>query len=152
MPVADVSRRMRSVRRKGTEAERQLELALRNERSRFRTHMAVLGCSPDIVFSGDRLVVFVDGDFWHGRLIFDLGLAALEDSFRRRSRAFWVAKIKRNVARDLRQVRVLRRHGWAVLRLWEKDVLKNPSAAAAVVCQRLRERRLKSLKRRQDVA
>ena len=152
MPAVDVSLRMRAVRRRGTEAEQQLGLALRNHCLRFRTHVPLIGCSPDIVFGQERLVVFVDGDFWHGRIMLEGGLAELKASFRRPSRAFWVRKIMRNVDRDLRQVRLLRRHGWAVVRLWEKDVLKNPSAAAAIVCQRIRKRRSRSLKQRRDAA
>lgn len=141
---------MRAVRRTGTDGELQLEIALRRARLRFRTHMAVLNCRPDVVFTTDRLIVFVDGDFWHGRLMLESGPTAFENSFTEHSRAFWVAKIKRNIARDLRQVRILRRHGWSVVRLWEKDVLNNPSAAAAIICQRIRKRRSKPLLRHED--
>jgi DNA mismatch endonuclease, patch repair protein len=134
---------MRAVRRSGTDGEIELEIALRRERLQFKTHLPILNCRPDIVFATGRLVVFVDGDFWHGRLLLEFGAVALENSFGERSRSFWVAKIRRNVARDLRQVRRLRRHGWGVVRLWEKDVLQCPQAAAALVRRRLRKRLLK---------
>lgn len=142
---------MRSVRRRGTEAELRLEAALREGCLCFRTHVELLGCTPDIVFSADRLVVFVDGDFWHGRLMLERGPIAFRRSFRGRSRTFWIAKITRNIDRDARQVRRLRRHGWSVMRLWEKDVLKDPSACAAAVARRLQLRRLISTRWR-DVA
>jgi DNA mismatch endonuclease Vsr len=150
MDPADVSKRMRAVRREGTPAETQLESALRERNLRFTTHEKLMGFRPDIVFGDERLAVFVDGDFWHGRLLLETGHDALRDSFRRRSRTFWVAKIERNVTRDLRQVRILRRHGWAVLRFWEKDVLSSAANAAFLICQRLR-RRQQALRRRLDV-
>ena len=34
-------------------------------------------------------------------------------------RAYWLAKLQRNRARDLRTTRALRRQGWNVLILWE---------------------------------
>lgn len=150
--MVDASSRMRAVRRRDTTAERELQVALSRLRLRFQTHTQILGCRPDIVLRTSRLAMFVDGDFWHGRLLLERGRRALNQSFRTRTRVFWVAKIERNVARDFRQTRILRRHGWAVVRLWEKDVLKNPNAAAALVSRRVRERRQKLRKQRRDVA
>src|SRR5437899_1838735 len=47
------------------------ELALRREFSRiglrFRKNVASLPGKPDIVFLRARVLVFCDGDFWHGR-------------------------------------------------------------------------------------
>lgn len=140
---------MRAVRRVGTEAERRLESALRRWDFRFRRHALTIGCRPDIVFPAERFAVFVDGDFWHGRLAVEHGPKALQFSFSGPSRAFWVAKIERNIARDLRQSRKLRRHGWSVLRLWEKDILKNPIGAALIVARRIQRRRII---RQRDVA
>lgn len=132
---------MRLVKRRHTTVERRLKSALRNSRLKFSSHRLVYGCTPDIVFSFERLAVFVDGDFWHGRLLVEKGERALEQSFGSKVRKFWVAKIARNVVRDRRQVGILRRNGWSVLRLWEKDVLRDPLASAAVIGRRLRRRR-----------
>jgi DNA mismatch endonuclease (patch repair protein) len=145
-PKQEVSDRMRAVRRAGTEAESRLAKALRGLNLVFTANAKAVGCKPDIVFKRLRLAVFVDGDFWHGRLLVERGVVALRRSFRPSARQFWVPKIKRNVCRDERQCRLLRRHGWSVLRLWESDVLKNPSQSAELVCKRLR-RRPQSLKR-----
>jgi DNA mismatch endonuclease (patch repair protein) len=118
---------------------------------RFMTHVPLFGCTPDIVFSKTRVLVFVDGDFWHGRTLLEKGMQGLKRSFRSDVRAFWVLKIARNADRDARQTRLLRRNGWAVLRFWEKDVLRDATGAAAVVAERVLQRRAK-LKRRQDAA
>jgi DNA mismatch endonuclease (patch repair protein) len=131
---------MRAVRRTGTAAELRLQAALRAHSLDFDTHAKIIGCTPDMVFRSRRLVVFVDGDFWHGRIALECGLPALGRQFRLSVREFWLTKIERNIARDLRQTRRLRRHGWAVMRLWEKDVLRTPELAAEKVCKRLRAR------------
>lgn len=70
--------------------------------------------SPDLIFVGRRCVVFVDGCFWHGcRQCHD---------FDRDLNAWWQAKIERNVARDKRVRRRLRRDGWVVLVVREHDL------------------------------
>lgn len=147
----DITARMRAVRRRNTKAELELAAALGSRRMRFMTHVPLFGCTPDIVFSRAKVLVFVDGDFWHGRILLEKGMQGLKRTFRNDARAFWVLKIARNVDRDARQSRLLRRHGWAVLRLWEKDVLRDVNGAAAIVSQRVLARRAK-LKPQEDVA
>ena len=142
----EISRRMRAVRRQGTEPERRLQFLLRRERLYFRTHVKVIKCHPDIVFSRLRVAVFVDGDFWHGRVLVESGPSALANSFRGKSQRFWIDKIQRNVARDRQQIFLLRRHGWAVLRFWGKDVLRDPEYCATQIVRRLQARRVQFLK------
>jgi DNA mismatch endonuclease (patch repair protein) len=73
---------------------------------------------PDFVFPKDRLVVFVDGCFWHGCLVH----ARLPMS----NRDYWQEKLLRNKKRDQLVGRMLRKRGWKVLRIWEHElVVKN---------------------------
>jgi DNA mismatch endonuclease, patch repair protein len=137
----DVSRRMRAVPREDTPAEIGLQNALRRRHIRFETHVQILGCRPDIVLRSSRIAVFVDGDFWHGRLLVEGGIKALRRSFRRESQTFWIAKIKRNADRDRSQTYRLRRHGWSVVRVWEGEILKDPVTAALTVANRAVGRR-----------
>jgi DNA mismatch endonuclease (patch repair protein) len=148
--TAAVSRRMRAVRRQGTLCELVLQSVLRSRRVRFASHLRVLGCTPDLIFRKARLVVFVDGDFWHGRKALESDVRVLKASHRGKSGKFWIEKITRNIARDVRQTHILRRHGWSVLRVWERDVLKDANGIADDVCRRLKQRRRIALKLRQD--
>jgi DNA mismatch endonuclease (patch repair protein) len=66
---------------------------------------------PDFVFRKERLVVFVDGCFWHG--------CPRHYARPKARRAFWDAKIAANRARDRRVDRALRASGWRVLHVWE---------------------------------
>lgn len=113
-------------RREGGRAE----AALRRELLRLRPELLVqapeLPGRPDIVFPVERLCVFCDGDFWHGRHWSALRLALL----RRHNSEYWIAKIQSNRARDRRVTRQLRQGGWSVVRLWETDILKNPGKSA----------------------
>ena len=66
---------------------------------------------PDFVFRTQRVVVFVDGCFWHG--------CPRHATRPRQNGKFWDEKIARNRQRDRLVTRELRKSGWTVLRLWE---------------------------------
>jgi DNA mismatch endonuclease (patch repair protein) len=67
----------------------------------------------DIVWSGRRLVVFLDGCFWHG--------CPIHGTTPKSNTDWWRNKIQGNRARDRRVDEILRQHGWTVLRFWEHD-------------------------------
>ena len=69
---------------------------------------------PDFVFRRERLVVFVDGCFWHG--------CRWHCRMPKSRIAFWEPKIAQNKTRDRETVRVLRSQGWVVLRIWEHSL------------------------------
>jgi DNA mismatch endonuclease (patch repair protein) len=94
--------------------------------------MRELPGSPDIVFTRWRLAVFVDGVWWHGHP--DWLPAG-------RRGPYWDQKIARNRERDGRVDETLSLLGWRVLRIWDKDVLSDPDAAAGRVGAALAEQR-----------
>jgi DNA mismatch endonuclease (patch repair protein) len=112
------SRVMSRIRSKNTNPEKILARLLRGKVIRFRRHARDLPGRPDFVFSKERLVVFVDGDFWHGWR-FSL--------WRHKLAPEWAAKIAGNRMRDARNFRRLRREGWKVLRLWEHQLEQSPT-------------------------
>jgi DNA mismatch endonuclease (patch repair protein) len=73
---------------------------------------------PDFVFANKKIVVFVDGCFWHG----------CPFCYRRpKSRqAYWDNKVSGNIKRDKSKRASLRRAGWRVIRIWECALRKNP--------------------------
>jgi DNA mismatch endonuclease, patch repair protein len=125
----------------GTRCELVLRRELTKRGLRYRVDVASLPGRPDIVFHKARLVVFCDGDFWHGR---DLRrrLARLQAGH---NAGYWMAKIQRNVDRDRAQVRSLRADGWTVVRLWESDIHRDVGRAAdkvlKVLIKPLRQRK-----------
>jgi DNA mismatch endonuclease (patch repair protein) len=121
------SRAKRATRKRDTRPELLLRRALWAAGIRYRTCAAGLPGSPDIVLKKVRLVVFCDGDFWHGRDWPTLRAKLL----RRHNAGYWVAKIARNRERDREQNDRLAADGWLVLRMWESDILRDPAAVAA---------------------
>jgi DNA mismatch endonuclease (patch repair protein) len=69
---------------------------------------------PDFVFPKLRMVVFVDGCFWHG---------CPKHGRRPKSRCeYWNAKIDTNISRDRSVTSRLRLKGWRVIRIWEHEL------------------------------
>lgn len=112
----EASLRMARVRQKGTDAELSLRKELHVRGLRYRLHVPLL-TKPrrvaDIVFSGARVAVFVDGCFWHG--------CPEHASWPKSNAQFWRDKIETNRARDADTDRRLRASGWRVVRVWSHE-------------------------------
>ena len=69
---------------------------------------------PDFVFDQERVIIFVDGCFWHG----------CPHCYRRpsSSQKYWDEKVQTNMKRDRRIRAKLRRQGWSVLCVWEHSL------------------------------
>lgn len=77
----------------------------------WRRHLPLPG-KPDFAWPAQKVVVFVDGCFWHGH---DCG----KNISPRTNAREWREKIRNNKIRDRRVASQLRRRGWSVLRIWE---------------------------------
>jgi DNA mismatch endonuclease (patch repair protein) len=137
---AVMSALMSRIRGQGNVAERMLRRALWSLGYRYRLQDQSLPGRPDLVFRASRVVVFVDGDFWHGRILIELGRRALRATFRGDRREWWVEKITRNARRDEVVTRKLRDEGWLVVRVWESDVKLAPERVARQVAALIRRR------------
>ena len=98
---------MARVRRHGTGAEDALADLPRGEGLKYETQRRDLPGTPDVVIPRYRLILFADGDFWHGRLWFDRGIAPETDS------EAWIRKFERNRERDRLVDGRLGRRGWS---------------------------------------
>lgn len=104
---------MSRVRSKDTNLESLVRSALHRRGYRFRKHMKGLPGTPDIVFTKQKVVIFIDGDFWHG-FDFDSRKDDLTD--------IWRTKIAANIERDARNTRMLQEEGWKTIRLWQHEI------------------------------
>ena len=107
---------MSRVRNRDTDLESLVRSALFKRGWRFQKHVSSLPGTPDIVFVRQHLVVFVDGDFWHGYR-FPIWKETLSP--------FWVEKIQKNRNRDRKNFSKLRRQGWRVVRIWQHEIKRN---------------------------
>jgi DNA mismatch endonuclease (patch repair protein) len=123
------SRLMSRIRRTDTEPELVFRRALFAGGARgYRLHRRLDGCRPDLLFTRARVVVFIDGCFWHG-------CRRCEIPMPRSNRSYWLPKLARNIARDRTVRRRLRRNGWNVIRIWEHEVSADATACARRVLQ-----------------
>ena len=79
---------------------------------------------PDIVFPRKRVIIFVDGCFWHGCPQCGKHEGLNDES--------WVNKIDGNRARDQHVTAKLEDEGWTVLRIPEHDVNTKPALSETV--------------------
>lgn len=84
---------------------------------------------PDFVFKSERVVVFVDGCFWHS--------CPVHGSVPKSNVVFWRNKLEANRRRDRRNKRALRSMGWDVVSIWEHSVRKSPKRCAERVLDAL---------------
>jgi DNA mismatch endonuclease (patch repair protein) len=138
IPASEASSRAkRSNKSSNTLHELQLRHEIWKLGLRYRKNLKDLPGKPDIVFVKAKVAVFCDGDFWHGRNWPQLRLK-LE---RGTNSSYWLAKIKSNIERDIRNNRLLEDTGWYVIRFWETDIKRDPVLCAnqlkEIVCSRL---------------
>jgi DNA mismatch endonuclease, patch repair protein len=109
---------MRRVKRKDTAPEMVVRSAVHRLGYRFRLHRKDLPGSPDLVFVARKAVIFVNGCFWHHHN------GCRRASVPKTRARYWAARLDRNVNRDRRVTRQLRRLGWRVLVIWECETRK----------------------------
>ena len=107
---------MTKIKSGNTKPEIKLRKALFAKGLRFRLHNDSLFGKPDIAIRKYKLVIFIDGEFWHG---FDWEKKKVKIST---NKHYWIPKIERNIARDLLVNEYYNNSGWVILRFWEKEV------------------------------
>ena len=103
---------MSGIRAKNTRPELIIRKGLFAKGLRYRLHDKKLPGKPDLVFPKYRVVLFVNGCFWHGHAC---------DLFKMPStnRDFWENKIGTNQANDAKNKELLLTAGWRVVTIWE---------------------------------
>lgn len=107
---------MQAIRRADTKPEMAVRRLLHAAGKRYRVDYApepALRRRADIVFTRQRVAVFIDGCFWHG----------CPDHFRSPSanQDYWGPKLARNQERDIETTSRLEAAGWRVMRFWEHE-------------------------------
>jgi DNA mismatch endonuclease (patch repair protein) len=111
---SDVMRKVKSNRNKSTELKLISFFRTYNIKG-WRRNYKLFG-KPDFTFPKNRMVVFVDGCFWHGHTCRNTKPQANSD--------YWEKKQSRNIKRDKEVTKTLEEKNWTVIRIWECE-LKN---------------------------
>ena len=109
---------MSKIKAKETKPEVQLRKALWNVGIRYRKNVKSLPGKPDIVISKFKLILFIDGEFWHG-YDWDKKKKSIKSN-----KGFWIPKIERNMQRDAEYNLLLKEQGWTVMRFWTHQINK----------------------------
>ena len=108
---------MSRIRSKNTGPEKYVRKELLKRGFKFTLHKKNLPGKPDIVLKKYKTVINVNGCFWHhhncGRY-----------NVPKNNRKFWLNKLKKNKARDIKNTRKLRKLGWKVYKVWECKMQK----------------------------
>ena len=121
-PSRERSARMRLFKSKGTKPELEMAAALHRRGLRPSRNVQTITGRPDFCWKSARVAVFIDSDFWHGR-----------GPLPKTNVAWWAEKFRRARRRDQKFTRLLKQHGWTVLRFSVEEVRKEPDDLAATV-------------------
>lgn len=121
---------MRGNKKVDTAPELAIRRLLHSKGFRYRVNYLVtlsdLKVRSDLVFTRQKVAVFVDGCFWHG--------CPVHGTQPRSNALYWRTKIGRNQQRDQQIDRCLSSSGWTVVRVWEHE---KPGAVVAALAQTL---------------
>ncbi|WP_405411405.1 very short patch repair endonuclease [Maribacter sp. Asnod1-A12] len=113
------SKIMSKIKGKNTKPELAFRKALYAAGYRYRIDFKKLIGRPDIALPKYKTVIFIDGEYWHGK-----NWEERKPKIKT-NREFWIAKIERNMQRDVEVNQELTAMGYTVFRFWETEVKKN---------------------------
>lgn len=121
---------MSRIRGTNTKIDLQMNEILKGLGFPFKMYPKMYG-NPDFVLEEERIIIFCDGDFWHGYNY---------NNKKKPRQKFWKDKIERNMRRDAKITRKLRRDGWSVLRFWEHDIEKRTGVCIDRIIRKVLEK------------
>lgn len=124
---------MKHIKAKDTAIEVILRKALWERGYRYRKNYKGLPGHPDIVLTKYKIVIFCDGEFFHGKDWEKLKVRLKKSN----NSEYWIAKIVRNMERDEEVNKQLRTLGWSVLRFWGKDIKKDVNGCITTIEEKI---------------
>ncbi len=112
------SKIMSKIKGKNTKPELAFRKALFAAGYRYRIDYKKLIGKPDIALNKYKTVIFIDGEYWHG-----YNWKERKPKIKT-NREFWIAKIERNMQRDVEVNQKLEQMGYTIFRFWESEVKK----------------------------
>ena len=115
------SKNMSAIRSKGNKSTELviLQLLRKNKITGWRRHIKKIQGTPDFTFKKEKIVVFVDGCFWHG--------CPKCKAIPKTNKKFWINKMNINKQNDRKTNKILKADGWTIIRFWEHQIKKGPA-------------------------
>lgn len=107
---------MSRIKGKDTKPEKIIRSLLHQMGYRFRLHRPDLPGNPDIVLPKYKKVIFVHGCFWHGHK------NCMRAKRPKTNEKFWNEKLSKNIKRDKKYPKELKKLGWRTLVVWQCEI------------------------------
>jgi DNA mismatch endonuclease (patch repair protein) len=120
---------MSKIKSKNTKCEVLMRKALWAMGIRYRKNNQALPGKPDITILKYKIIIFIDGEFWHGYNW------PQKKCTIKTNRDFWIPKIERTMQRDAANNIKLQELGYRVFRFWEKQVTKDTVKCISEIMQ-----------------
>lgn len=130
------SKNMKRIHSKNTKIEILLRKELWRRGFRYRKNYSILPGKPDIVFIKNKLAIFCDSEFFHGK-DWETQKQRIADG---NNSEYWLKEIQKNIDRDQNVNKQLESLGWKVLRFWGKDIEKHTEACICVIEKHLEKK------------
>lgn len=110
---------MSQIRGKNTKPEMLVRKFLHSKGLRYKLHDKTLPGKPDLVFPRYKVIVNINGCFWHGH-------EGCKYYVIPKTRTdWWVNKLNKNVKKDEENIMKLHYLGWNVIVVWECELKKD---------------------------
>lgn len=119
------SKIMGSIKGRDNLLELKFEKILKDAGLKFKRNAEELPGKPDVVFKNKKIIIFVDGCFWHG--------CKKHFSLPKSNQWFWKNKIEGNINRDKSINKFYKNMGWRVLRIWQHDMTRKSNKIAKIL-------------------
>ena len=121
---------MSHIRSKDTSIEIKLRKELWRKGYRYRKNFQKLPGTPDIALTKQKIAIFCDSDFFHGK---DWYTVLRPRLLKGSNPEFWEKKILRNMERDKENNLALLNMDWTVIRFWGSEIQKNIDGCITVI-------------------
>lgn len=110
---------MSKISGKNTKPEKTVRSLLHGLGYRFRLHVKELPGKPDICLPKYRVVILINGCYWHRHKGCKRGQSMPSSNVK-----FWLEKFEATVRRDKNNLKKLKELGWVPIVVWECEVSK----------------------------
>jgi len=104
---------MSRIKSRNTRPERTVRKILTEKDIKYRLHVKKLPGKPDIVIEKKKKAIFINGCFWHQYK------GCKRRAVPKTNRKYWLPKLKRNIERQKRDMKQLKKKGWKTYIIWE---------------------------------
>jgi DNA mismatch endonuclease, patch repair protein len=122
---------MSKIKSKNTRPEVLLRKNLWKKGIRYRLNSKKLYGKPDIAIAKYKIVIFIDGEFWHG-YNWEIKKQKIKSN-----REYWIKKIEKNIENDAKTNVYYAKNKWSLFRFWQHQITGNLEECASIILQQI---------------